>query len=71
MDNTNSACNDTGANAGTSAQPFCTIAAAAKKAVAGDTVLVNAGTYAGTSVNPTNSGTAGSPITFGATRASR
>ena len=35
VDNTNSACNDTGPNAGTSAQPFCTIAAAAKKAVAG------------------------------------
>jgi parallel beta-helix repeat protein len=27
-------------------------------------VLVNAGTYAGTSVNPKNSGTAGSPISF-------
>ncbi len=62
VDNTNPACSDTGP--GTAAQSFCTIAAAAKKAVAGDTVLVNAGTYAGTSVNPTNSGTAGSPITF-------
>jgi len=62
VDNTNPACSDTGP--GTAAQPFCTIAAAAKKTVAGDTVLVNAGTYAGTSVNPTNSGTAGSPITF-------
>ena len=66
VDNTNSACNDTGPNAGTSGQPFCTIAAAAKVAQAGDTVLVNAGTYAGTAVNPTNSGTAGSPITFAA-----
>jgi parallel beta-helix repeat protein len=66
VDNTNSACNDTGPNAGTSGQPFCTIAAAAKVAKAGDTVLVNAGTYAGTSVNPTNSGTAGNPITFAA-----
>jgi parallel beta-helix repeat protein len=64
VDNTNSACSDTGS--GTSSQPFCTIAAAAKKAVAGDTVVVNAGTYAGTAVNPTNSGTAGSPITFSA-----
>ena len=62
VDNTNSNCSDTGS--GTASQPFCTIAAAAKKAVAGDTVTVNAGTYAGTSVNPTNSGTAGSPITF-------
>ena len=67
VDNTNSACNDTGAR--DAAQPFCTIAAAAKKAVAGDTVMVNAGTYAGTSVNPTNSGTAGNPITFAPTRA--
>ena len=62
VDNTNPACSDTGQ--GTAAQPFCTIAAAAKKAVAGDTILVNAGTYAGNSVNPANSGTAGSPITF-------
>ncbi|HEU5421656.1 MAG TPA: right-handed parallel beta-helix repeat-containing protein, partial [Streptosporangiaceae bacterium] len=45
-------------------QPFCTIAAAAKEAAAGDTVLVRAGTYTGTSVNPANSGTAGGPITF-------
>jgi parallel beta-helix repeat protein len=62
VDNTNSNCSDTGS--GTAAQPFCTIAAAAKKAVAGDTVTVNAGIYAGTSVNPANSGQAGSPITF-------
>ena len=66
MDNTNPSCSDTGP--GTSAQPFCTIAAAAKVAHAGDTVLVNAGTYPGTSVNPANSGTAGSPITFRANR---
>ena len=64
VDNTNPACSDTGS--GTSSQPFCTIAAGAKKAVAGDTVVVSAGTYAGTSVNPTNSGSAGSPITFSA-----
>jgi parallel beta-helix repeat protein len=62
VDNTNPSCTDTGS--GTPSQPFCTIAAGAKKAQAGDTVLVNAGTYAGTSVNPANSGTAGSPITF-------
>src|SRR6476646_2804173 len=61
VDNTNSNCSDSGS--GTS-QPFCTIGAAAKKAQAGDTVTVNRGTYAGTSVNPTNSGTAGSPVTF-------
>jgi parallel beta-helix repeat protein len=62
VDNTSPSCSDTGP--GTSSQPFCAIAAAAKKAKAGDTVLVRAGTYAGTSVNPTSSGVAGSPITF-------
>ena len=62
VDNTSAACSDTGA--GTATQPFCTIATAAKKALAGDTVLVNAGTYPGTAVNPTNSGTADAPITF-------
>src|SRR5258708_40017958 len=62
VDNTSASCSDTGQ--GTAAQPFCTIAAAAKKALAGDTVEVDAGTYTGTSVNPTNSRTAGSPITF-------
>ena len=61
VDNTAS-CSDTGP--GTSTTPFCTIGAAAAKAVAGDSVLVRAGTYAGTSTNPANSGTAGSPITF-------
>jgi parallel beta-helix repeat protein len=66
VDNTNSACKDTGAGAGSPTHPFCTIAAAAIKAVAGDTVTVNAGTYAGTSVNPTNSGKAGKRITFAA-----
>jgi parallel beta-helix repeat protein len=62
VDNTSTLCSDSGA--GTSAQPFCTIAAAAAKAVAGDTVLVSAGVYSGTSVNPANSGTALAPITF-------
>ena len=54
VDNTNPSCSDTGP--GTSGQPFCTIAAAAKTALSGDTVQVSAGTYAGTSVNPANSG---------------
>jgi len=62
VDNTSPACSDAGP--GSSAQPFCTIGAAAKQAQAGDTVLVNAGTYPGTSVDPANSGTASSPITF-------
>lgn len=54
VDNTNPSCSDTGP--GTAGQPFCTIAAAAKTAQSGDTVQVSAGTYAGTSVNPANSG---------------
>jgi parallel beta-helix repeat protein len=62
VDDTSASCSDAGT--GTAGQPFCTIAAAASKAHAGDTVLVNAGTYAGTSVDPANSGVAGSPITF-------
>ena len=62
VDKTSSSCSDTGP--GTSAQPFCTINAGAAKAQAGDTVLVRAGTYAGTSTNPANSGTASGPITF-------
>jgi parallel beta-helix repeat protein len=62
VDNTSASCSDTGP--GSASQPFCTIGAAAKKAQAGDTALVNAGTYTGSSVNPANSGMAGSPITF-------
>src|SRR5258708_32816253 len=64
-DNTNPSCTETGL--GTASQPFCTIAAAAKKAQAGDTVLVNAATYSGTSVNPATSGTAGRPSIVTAT----
>jgi parallel beta-helix repeat protein len=66
VDNTNPACTDTDANAGTPGHPFCKIAAAAATKVQhGDTVLVNAGTYNETSsINPANSGTPGSPITF-------
>ena len=55
---------NTGSCSDTTGTPFCTIAAAAKKAQPGDTVLVNAGTYPATSVTPANSGTPGSPITF-------
>lgn len=62
--NNTAACSDAGP--GTPTQPLCTIGAAAAKAVAGDTVRVTAGTYPGTSVNPANSGTSTSPITFAA-----
>jgi parallel beta-helix repeat protein len=64
VDNTSPSCSDSGP--GTSAQPFCTIGAGAARAVAGDTVLVRAGSYPGTSVNPAHSGASGSPITFSA-----
>ena len=65
VDNTNPNCIDSGAGAGTSAQPFCKIADANTKVQQGDTVLVNAGTYNETSsINPAVSGVQGSPITF-------
>ncbi len=71
VDNTNPSCSVSGP--GTPAQPFCTIAGAANVALPGDTVLVQAGTYAGTSVNPRNSGvtfTANPGVTIsGGTRA--
>lgn len=54
-------CSDSGA--GTSTVPFCTIAKAAKVAVAGQTVLVSSGTYTD-EVFPWHSGVQGSPITF-------
>ena len=63
VDNTTS-CSDTAQGAGTSTLPFCTMTPAATKAQPGATVLVRAGTYTGTSTNPTNSGGSGSPITF-------
>jgi parallel beta-helix repeat protein len=63
VNNGSSSCSDTGA--GTSAVPFCTIGAAALKAVAGTTVQVAAGSYAG-GVTVKNSGVAGSPVVFSA-----
>ncbi|HEV7145418.1 MAG TPA: DUF1565 domain-containing protein, partial [Pedococcus sp.] len=54
-------CSDTGA--GTVTVPFCTIAKAAKVAVAGQTVLVSSGTYTD-EVFPWHAGTSSSPITF-------
>jgi parallel beta-helix repeat protein len=56
-----SGCSDTGT--GTATVPFCTIAKAAKVAVAGQTVLVSSGTYVD-EVFPWHSGTSGSPIVF-------
>jgi parallel beta-helix repeat protein len=54
-------CSDTGS--GTATVPYCTIAKAAKVAVAGQTVLVSTGTYTD-EVFPWHSGVQGSPITF-------
>jgi parallel beta-helix repeat protein len=54
-------CSDTGP--GTRLVPFCSISAAAARAVAGQTVRVSSGTYAGT-VQPANSGTAAAPIRY-------
>jgi parallel beta-helix repeat protein len=56
-------CSDTGA--GTSTAPFCTIGAAAAKAVAGQTVSVAAATYT-EAVTVKNSGTATAPIVYSA-----
>ena len=59
-------CSDSGS--GTS-PPFCTIGASATKAKAGDTVTVVAGTYS-EKVRPSNSGSAGAPISFSASPSS-
>lgn len=50
-------------NAGTSGAPFATITHAATRCVAGDTVLVNDGTYSLSQATYVN-GAAGSPITY-------
>jgi hypothetical protein len=52
-------------NDGSPAHPFQTIAAAALKAMPGDTVLVHAGTYR-ERVDPPRGGEAGKPITYAA-----
>ena len=61
VDGSNPSCSNAGT--GTPAQPFCTIAAAATKAVPGKTVEVAAGTYS-EQVSIANSGTADAPIVF-------
>lgn len=61
VDNANPSCSDSAA--GTQAQPYCTIGAAAAKVVAGQTVQVAAGTYPET-VTVSSSGTSTSPVTF-------
>jgi parallel beta-helix repeat protein len=61
VDQHNLNCSNGGA--GTVAQPFCTISAAAAKTVPGTTVLISSGTYAET-VKPPVSGAPGTPITY-------
>lgn len=61
VDNGNVQCSDTGA--GNSQQPFCSISAAATRAIAGDNVTVNSGTYQ-EHVELQQSGTSNSPIIF-------
>ena len=53
-------CND-GVKSGAAA---CTLAVANANAAAGDIVYLRAGTYTGTAIHPTASGTDGSPITY-------
>ena len=64
-------CSDTGAAAGTSATPFCTIQAAANAATAGDTVDIFGGAANDVvydeNVTIDHSGTATAPITFEST----
>jgi parallel beta-helix repeat protein len=62
VDASSSSCNDAGL--GTPSQPYCSIGKAAQLAQPGDTVAVTGGTYTGTSVNTTYTGTSASPITF-------
>lgn len=58
------ACSDAGP--ATAAIPLCTIGAATKAALAGDTVLIGAGQYR-EQIRPLNSGEAGAPVTLRAT----
>ena len=61
--------NGNNANAGTSAQPWRTLQYAVDRVVAGDTIIVRAGTYAGFRIG--RSGTASAPITIKAEAGAR
>lgn len=61
VDQKSPSCSDTGP--GTNVQPYCSIGAAAKTAVAGQTVQVATGTYV-ESVVPARSGTESAPIVY-------
>jgi parallel beta-helix repeat protein len=64
VEQTNPSCSDTGS--GDTTTPFCTIGAATKKVLAGDTILVGPGQYR-EQVQLTTSGQTGAPITLRAT----
>ncbi|NUP46915.1 MAG: hypothetical protein HOW97_06305 [Catenulispora sp.] len=59
-------CSDAAGTPGTVAQPFCTITHAAAVVTAGQTVLVEPGTYTEENARPQASGTPGAPIVFAA-----
>jgi len=61
VDRNNPSCVD--GNVGSQAVPFCTISRGAKKALAGDTVMVEPGIYR-EQVTPSSTGALGAPITF-------
>ncbi len=61
VDQGRASCTDSGI--GSTTRPFCTIGAAAARAVAGQTVVVDAGTYI-EDVTPSRSGTSSAPIVF-------
>jgi parallel beta-helix repeat protein len=61
VDKGNASCSD--GSLGTATQPFCSIKPAASRVVAGQTVLVNSGTY-NEGVTVSSSGNASAPITF-------
>jgi len=62
VDDETKGCSDSGT--GSDSQPFCTIAAAAAAVQPGQTVVVEPGTYAGTTISV--QGTPAAPITFNA-----
>ena len=55
-------CSDS--NPGTETEPWCTVDQANATLVAGDTVLIRAGTYTGETIDPASSGTEGARITY-------
>jgi parallel beta helix pectate lyase-like protein len=63
VDGASPACSDTQARVLDPARPYCTVARAASQVVAGDTVHIAPGRYAGT-VRPAHGGTPDAPVRF-------